>query len=164
MLETALQHNLHSSDGFVEILTNSDEWQTIDDLVAICDQAGYWEVDFEYRALTNAKKMRIRKVISKLKDKDGFPHFPSVTILDDEGKRKRVYKQELLFDVEDYKTIVNYHARLSNHHRDMAKGYVKRCERNHKVQLSLWDLGENVDNQLDDEWTNTPSSFPGKPR
>ena len=76
MLNTALQHNLHSSDGFVEILTNSDEWQTIDDLVAICDQAGYWEVDFEYRALTDAKKTRIRKVVSKLKDEDGFPLFP----------------------------------------------------------------------------------------
>ena len=86
------------------------EWQTIDDLMAICDEAGCWEFDFESRALTNAKKMRIRKIISRVKDKDGFPLFPSVTILDDDGKKKRVYKQETLFDVEDYKAVVNYHA------------------------------------------------------
>ncbi len=131
--------------------------------MAICDEAGYWESDFESRALTNAKKMRIRKIISKVKDKDGFPLFPSVTILDD-GKKKRVYKQETLFDVEDYKAVVNYHARLSNHHRDMAEGYVKRCEKKHQVQLSLWDLDENVDEPLDDEWTDTTSSSSGKPR
>ncbi len=163
MAEVTLVYNLRSTQGFVEILSSSNEWQTIDDLMAICDEAGYWESDFESRALTNAKKMRIRKIISKVKDKDGFPLFPSVTILDD-GKKKRVYKQETLFDVEDYKAVVNYHASLSNHHRDMAEGYVKRCEKKHQVQLSLWDLDENVDEPLDDEWTDTTSSYPGKPR
>jgi hypothetical protein len=121
-------------------------------------------VGFEQRAVSNAKKAQIRKVISKLKDKDGFPLFPSITIVDDEGKRKRVYKQELLFDVEDYKTVVNYHAKLSNHHRDMAEGYAKRCEKKHQVQLSLWDLGESVQEQLDGEWTDATSVSPGKPR
>jgi len=164
MAEGTLDYNLRSTQGFVEILSSSNEWQTIDDLMAICDEAGYWESDFESRALTNAKKMRIRKIISEVKDKDGFPLFPSVTILDDDGKKKRVYKQETLFDVEDYKAVVNYHASLSNHHRDMAEGYVKRCEKKHKVQLSLCDLDENVDEPLDDEWTYMSSSSRGKLR
>ena len=57
MAEVALDYNLRSTQGFVEILSSSNEWQTIDDLMAICDEAGYWESDFESRALTNAKKM-----------------------------------------------------------------------------------------------------------
>lgn len=116
-----------------EALCNSNEWQTIDGLVAVCDEAGCWGIGFTQRATANAKKSQIRKVVSNLKDEDGFPLFPSITIIDDEGKRKRVYKQETLFDVEDYKTVDNYHARLSNHHKDMAEGYVKRCEDKHDV-------------------------------
>ena len=165
MAEVALVYSLHSTQELVkEALSSSSEWQTIDGLVAICDEAGCWEVDFEQRAILNTKKARIRKVVSKFKDKDGFPLFPSITLVDDDGKKRRVYKQELLFDVEDYMVVVDCHARLSNHHREMAEGYVKRCERKHQVQLSLWDLGEIVDEQLDDEWTDTSSGSPGKPR
>lgn len=150
MSTTTINNSLHSTQELVkEALSSASEWQTIDSLVAICDEAGCWQAGFAQRAITNAKKLQIRKVVSNLKDKDGFPLFPSITVLDDEGKRKRVYKQELLFDVEDYKTVVNYHARLSNHHRDMAEGYVERCKEKHEVQLSLWDLGEDFDDQLD---------------
>ncbi|MFT4556204.1 MAG: hypothetical protein ACI92S_001546, partial [Planctomycetaceae bacterium] len=68
------------------------------------------------------------------------------------------------FDVEDYKTIINYHAKRSNHHSDMAKGYVKRCETRHEVQLSLWDLGEPMDDEIDEEWGEVEASTPAQPR
>jgi len=80
------------------------------------------------------------------------------------GERNNASKQELLFDMEDYKAVVNYHANLSNHHRTMAKGYADRCEQKHKVQLSLWDLDEKNKGGDYDEWLDAPSDVPNKPR
>jgi hypothetical protein len=150
--------------SFSDILENSDGWHTIDELVSILDESGYWEDGFRAKALANAKKTHVRGMIRKLKDKDGFPLFPSVRITDAEGVTRRVYKQELLFDVEDYKAVVNYHANLSNHHRTMAKGYADRCEKKYEVQLSLWDIEEKSEDHDYDEWLDTSSEAPNKPR
>ncbi len=145
--------DLRTPQGFVDLLSGESDWMTIDEVVALCDEAGFWDRDFETRALANAKKAKIRRAIGQLKDKHGLPKFPSIMITDDEGVKKRVYKQETLFDVEDYKTIVNCHVALANHHRDRAIEYVKRCERRHEVQLLLWELGEGFDEAIDSEWT-----------
>ena len=51
-----------------------------------------------------------------------------------------------------------------NHHRQMAEGYVERCEKQHLVQLSLWDLRKEADIELDDEWMASSINSPGKPR
>jgi hypothetical protein len=103
-------------------------------------------------------------MIRKLKDKDGFPLFPSVRVTDEQGVTRHVYKQELLFDLEDYRVVVDYHANLSKHHRTMAKGYADRCEKKFMVQLSLWDLDEKNGDADYGEWSDTPSGAPNKPR
>ena len=109
------------------LLKNSEGWMDIDELVDVYNETESWGVGFEQRAIRNAKKAYIRKAVSKLKDSEGFPKFPSVAITDSLGNTRRVYKQETLFDVEDYKRVVNFHASLSNHHKEMAKGYVRRA-------------------------------------
>ena len=150
--------------GLREILDRATSWQTIDDVVSMLDDVGFWDDGFARNAVSNAKKAYIRNLIRTLKDRDGFPLFPSVRMVDEDGNKRRVYKQETLFDVDDYRTMVDYHANLSNHHRQMAEGYVERCEKRHLVQLSLWDLRKEADIEVDDEWTASSANSPGKPR
>ena len=154
-----------SEQSLARILANSDGPRTIEEVVTMLDEKSYnWGADFNARELAKAKKARIRREISRLKDKEGFPKFPSIIVVGEDGVRKQVFKQETLFDVEDYKTIVSYHVKLSNHHRDMAKGYVKRCKARHEVQLSLWVLGEPMDDQIDEEWAGVDVAAPAQPR
>lgn len=82
-MSTTTFGSLHTTQQLVkEALSNTNEWQTIDGLVAICNEAGCWGTGFAQRAIANAKKSQIRKVVCRLKDKDGFPLFPSITIAD----------------------------------------------------------------------------------
>jgi hypothetical protein len=164
MLQKTFIPSTASSASFVDILESSDGWHTIDELVSILDDSGYWVDGFHAKALSNAKKAHVRSMIRRLKDKDGFPLFPSVRITDEEGGTRRVYKQELLFDLEDYRAVVDFHANLSSHHRRMAKGYADRCEKRYRVQLSLWDLEVKVDDHDYEEWTDPRNDLPNKPR
>lgn len=68
---------------------------------------------------------------------DGFPLYASVEMKDENGKTCRVYKQEMLFDVEDYRKVVTYHHDRSNYHRRMSAGYKTRCKNRFNVQLTL---------------------------
>ena len=56
-MDTMTFSSLQSMQELVkEALSNSNEWQTIDGLVAICDEAGCWGTGFAHRAIANAKK------------------------------------------------------------------------------------------------------------
>ena len=72
-----------------------------------------------------------------LKDEKGNPIFASVEKTDESGNLVKVYKQETLFDLADYEQVIEYHADRSKHHREMAKGYMIRCEQRLGVQLKM---------------------------
>lgn len=78
---------------------------------------------------------------SNKKDGEGFPLFASVETTDESGNAVRRYKQETLFDVEDYRQVVRYHADRSAHHQTMARGYAKRCKQrfNRQIRISFSD-------------------------
>jgi hypothetical protein len=103
-------------------------WIAVEDLVERCDAIGFWSQDFADEAAREAKKARVRKLIRTLKDGHGWPQWASVQIIDADGRKRRVYKQETLFDLEDYRKVVAYHATLGKHHQAMAAGYRKRAE------------------------------------
>jgi hypothetical protein len=74
--------------------------------------------------------------------------------LDEKGEPERVYKQEMLFDPEDYKKVVKYHLGLSEHHKNRAAGYIDRCARKHGPQLWFpnMETGDDSPPDLDPEW------------
>lgn len=119
---------------FAEITGNLDGWASIQELVDVCDSVGFWSEDFYSEAQDKAKKAEIRRLIKSIRT-DGVPEWASIETTDENGKTKRVYKQETLFDISDYQQVVDYHAGRATYHRDTAKGYADRCEKRFNVQL-----------------------------
>ncbi len=124
-------------ERFTQAVANAHEWGTIDDLIEVCDDAGYWSEEFLSHTEAAAKKSHVRRMIRSLKSADDWPIWASVESQNEEGKTVKMYKQETLFDVEDYRQIVRYHAERSDYHHHMAKGYAKRCRKRFGVQLQL---------------------------
>lgn len=126
-----------AKQNFRQAIEEVDQWATIDELVVICDEAGVWPEDFIDGALDRAKKAFIRQQIKQQKDGDNWPLWASVETQNEEGETVRIYKQEMLFDPEDYRQVVAYHADRQHYHATMATGYADRCERRFHVQLAL---------------------------
>ncbi len=122
---------------FQAITGNADGWASIDELVDLCDQEGFWEPAFLESATNQAKKSQIRRLMRSLKDDENWPVWASVETTDEDGKTVRRYKQETLFDVEDYRKTVDYWADRARYAGGMAKGYAKRCKKRFNVQPRL---------------------------
>ncbi|MEJ7593813.1 MAG: hypothetical protein WKF77_19920 [Planctomycetaceae bacterium] len=100
-----------------QMLDAAAGWHDIDELVSKMDEAGLFPPEVVLSAIGKAKKTYARRILSQMKDKDGFPLYPSVNVTDANGNKKRVYKQETLFDVEDYKAVIGTHLLGINHER-----------------------------------------------
>lgn len=125
-----------NQDRFLEATSAANAWAKIDTLVALCDEHGFWNDEFLSHTADNAKKAFVRRMIKTLKTDDGDPVWASVETTDDEGKTVRVYKQETLFNVDDYRQVVSYHGDRANHHREMALGYARRCKKRFGKQIA----------------------------
>lgn len=128
-----------SHERFLEA-TGAAKWATIDELVAMLDDADYWEEEFIQGSLDMAKKAAIRGTIAQLKDANGWPVFASVVQMDDDGNKVRIYKQESFFDPDDYYQVTTYHVGLARHHSTKAKGYAKRAQERYGMQIPLPDM------------------------
>lgn len=122
---------------FMELIGEAENWTSIDDLLTACDKADFWTEDFLDSVAERAKKSHLRRLIRSLKDGSGWPLWASVETTNESGEPVRVYKQEFLFDVGDYRQVVKYHSERSAHHRKMASGYAKRCKERFDRQLLL---------------------------
>lgn len=134
MMTTAERETLR---GRFVIATKSGNWGTIEELQEVCDAKCVWDDLFLAGAVEKAKRSEIRRLVCTIKDSDGFPAIASVVTRNEAGKLVRVYKQEKLFDVDDYRQVVDYHASQCAHHRVMAKGYAKRCRQKHNKTIPL---------------------------
>ena len=130
---------LKALERFAQITGNLDGWATIDDIMDVCDSAGFWTDDFLHEAEGKAKKSAIRRLIKSIRGQDGSPEWASVVMTDEAGEPQRIYKQETLFDVADYRQVVEYHVGRSEYHKETAKGYANRCKKRFNVQLQLFD-------------------------
>lgn len=124
-------------ERFESLMGNADKWASIEDLVSLCDDAGYWSDEFYAQAQGSAKKSMVRRLIRTLKDDTDFPVWASVETTNEDGKNVRVYKQETLFDVDDYRQVVSYHSDRSSYHATVAKEYAKRCKVRFNKQLKI---------------------------
>lgn len=130
-----MPHNRMSRELFVTV-TGDVTWASVDEIVARLDQIDFWSEGFIETSLDERKKAWVRREIKSLKDDENFPLFASITRRDPEtGDEQRLYKQELMFDRDDYAHVVDYHRGREQHHHDMATGYAKRAERRFGVQL-----------------------------
>ena len=123
-------------EKFSEIAASLQGWATIDQIVDACNAAGFWSDDFLTDAEDAAKKSAARKLMKTLRA-GGSPEWASIVTTDEEGDEQRIYKQETLFDVEDYRQVVRYHVDRAKYHRETAQAYADRCEAKFDVQLRL---------------------------
>lgn len=124
-------------EAFSDVMRSCDDWERIDDIVRRCDEAEFWTAGFIATATVAAKKAHIRKLIKSQKDETNWPLWASIEVTDATGNISRIYKQECLFDVSDYRQVAAFHADRSHHHRAMAVGYAKRCRKRFNTQLTL---------------------------
>lgn len=125
-------------ERFTQITANADGWASINDILELCDNAQFWTDDFLAEAEGKAKKATIRRLMKSIKGRDGAPEWASVVTADETGRPQRVYKQETLFDVADYRQVVAYHVGRSEYHKETAKGYARRCKKRFNVQPKLF--------------------------
>ena len=118
--------------------TASATWADIDALVAMLDGEDFWDEAFLAESIDAHKKSYIRREIKQIKTPDGDPVFASVTATNPEtGEEERRYKQEAIFDRDDYAQTVRYHRRRADHHMQMAAGYARRGHERYGLQLNI---------------------------
>ncbi len=126
-----------SREAFLAATENA-AWADIDALVALLDASEFWDEAYLADAIDQRKKAYIRREIKQVKDPDGWPVFASVTTLNPEsGEEERRYKQEAIFDRDDYAQVVRFHQRRAQHHVQMAQGYAEHGRQRYGLQLTL---------------------------
>lgn len=106
---------------------------TIDQIVQAMDAADVWTDEARAAAEAKWKKAEARRLIRKQKDETGWPLWFSVVVADDQGVPQRVYAQEALFSLDQYKQVIGYHRTLSLHHAATANELCRRARRRFKV-------------------------------
>lgn len=133
-----------TNDQFVSI-TQQAGWADIDTLVSMLDEADFWDEAFLQSSIEERKKAYIRRQIKQVKGEDGFPTFASVVSVDPiTGKEERRYKQEGMFDRDDYVQVTRYHEQRSQHHMQMAVAYAERGHTRYGLQLTLTMAGQTL--------------------
>jgi hypothetical protein len=122
--------------AILAILGRQEGWATIDELVACLDRDNRWPQEWLTMVSARAKKDEVRHLIRRCKDENGWPTVASVITQTPEGK-VRVYKQETLFTLDDYRQAVAYHHGRAKHFTKMRDGYRKRCYERLHVQLEI---------------------------
>jgi len=127
-------------ETLIEMFTkaiNQVEWMTIDNIVNEVKK----HPELAERLLSDSRdktlKFNCRQMLRSLKTDDGLPLFASIVEADPTGKETRVYKQESLFNIEDYKQVVNYHGQQVVHHARMASHYAKAYQKQTSKQIHL---------------------------
>ncbi len=132
-----MSHDAMNHGAFVTA-TSDAAWVSIDEIVQRLDEIAFWSEDFIESSLESRKKAWIRKEIKNVRGEDGWPLFASVVTMDPENQETtRIYKQERMFDRDDYAQVVRYHEDRSQYHHHMAAGWAERAADRFGMQLSL---------------------------
>ncbi len=62
-------------------------------------------------------------------DERGLPLFGAIEIENEDGSLTEAYKQEKLFNAEDYRKAAQYQAKLASRHKELADYYFAELEK-----------------------------------
>lgn len=123
-------------DRILEILRTNDFIDT-DEATDLLDESGFWDSRDPDDLIRAQKKSETRLFLKTLKDEEGEPAFANIEIETLDGKVKHVYMQPYLFDVEQFKQIINYHTSKARHHADRARKLQKQLQAKYNIQYEL---------------------------
>ena len=127
---------------FAEVVSGVGCWATIDELIEQFDDKDYWNEDFYAEAVRDAKAAHIRRGMREQKKADGEPEWRSVMTTRDDGQVVRVYKQEVMFNLDDFRQVHVYHCERAMHHISRARYVARTVKKEYGVQLTFpFDLG-----------------------
>jgi hypothetical protein len=113
---------------------------TIDGVVSRLDAAGFWDAEFLHDATQHAKKHKGRSLLRQVKDISGYRAWDSLLVAGQDGQPKRLYKQEVLFDVEDYRQTIDYATTKATYWMGEATRWRDAMGKRYGEQLVLtWD-------------------------
>lgn len=118
------------------------EWGTIDE---ICDHVKGNEhlvtallANDVATMKENLLKQKIRHLLKTTKNEVGHAAYASVKTVDANGKETTIYKQETLFNIEDYQQVTAFHGKRKVYHASEEKYYATRGEQKFSVQIALF--------------------------
>jgi hypothetical protein len=109
----------------------------IEELLEIAIDSDLFSNEFKDGSFLRSAKTELRRALRQLETDEGVPEWWSTKEVDEDGKEHRVYRQELLFTVEDYKLVIGEYVENSNRYAEVAKGLKKRCYAKFRVQIPL---------------------------
>ena len=134
---------MQQKERFIEMMERARlSWATIEELVAECDNAeDFWDAQWLATAVSSAKKSLVRKYIREVKDEEGMPLWHSIVTVDTTGMECHQYKQEVIFDKEDYLQVIQYYIDRTTYTMRMAESLRDRAiKRSYVEQLALpWE-------------------------
>lgn len=101
----------------------------IDTLLDQLTARGVFEDEDEAALVREHRKKVIRRELKQIKDEEGFPLIFSLAELDSSGHEIRKYKQESLFNVEDYKQALEYCRQHKNHWGRLERRLMKNAKK-----------------------------------
>lgn len=108
---------------------------TIDDIVAAMEAAHLFDRQKESKVVKRWRKSEARRMIRSLKDETGWPRWFSIVLTDEKtGERQRVYGQEALFNLEEYRQAISYFSGVSVRAATMANELARRARRKLKLR------------------------------
>jgi hypothetical protein len=129
-----------SQDAFLKAI-GTTSWTSLPGLVAKLDAKRFWEEEWLARSVHTAKTAYARKLIRSLKDEDDYPLFASVETEEAEegaaGAKVRIYKQESLFTVDDYRQTIGYWRGYVAHGQHMLNHYVHQAQAKFPGQIEM---------------------------
>ncbi len=106
--------------------TENCQWSSIDEMVQAVKKDPELVAEI-LKGDVNDKMLKIgvRGLVGRIKQEGGAPLYASIKTTDEKGNTTQVYKQEPLFDIEDYKQCIEFHGNAVVHHAKLAAHYAR---------------------------------------
>lgn len=111
------------------VALNGMDWMGIEDLAALAmDSEEIVTEEDRDEAVLRSTKTAIRQYMKSATDANGEPLYHSIQQVQPDGSTVRVYKQEALFDRDDYQQVIDYHVDRAKYNVDRAVHMRERAE------------------------------------
>jgi hypothetical protein len=122
---------------FCDILQDA-KWKTTEEMVDMLDEAKFWDSEEVLGdVIAHAKKDFVRRSLRSMRDDNGDRVFINVKVKGSDGQTKNLYKQEMLFNVEDYRYAVGYYKNTGMKFIQEANRLARNCRRKCSVQIPI---------------------------
>lgn len=112
-------------------------WSTTDEIARALVEGGHIAAAAQDAVILDLLKRELRQFLRTERDERGRNAYHHVTVTDELGNDRDIYKQYSFFALEDYQFTVSAHARIVRRHLRTIEELIADCEARFGVQLPL---------------------------